>query len=86
MRLTARPDSSYANLNDSMVVQWRPLAKDGADLPAEYRVPRRAEQIVSMGETYDYEVVPERPGELRMEVRQAGLQGRLLVRAPVRVE
>ena len=86
VRLTARPDSSYANLSDSLVIAWRPLAKDGADLPAEYRVPRRAEQIVSMGETYDYEVVPERPGELRMEVRQAGPQGRLLVRAPVRVE
>jgi FtsP/CotA-like multicopper oxidase with cupredoxin domain len=86
VRLTARPDSSYPNLDDSLVVQWRPLAKDGADVPAEFRVPRRAEQIVTMGETYDYEVVPERRGELRLEVRQAGPQGRLLVRAAIRVE
>ncbi len=86
VRLTARPDSSYPNLSDSLVVQWQPLAKDGADLPAAARSPRRAEQIVSMGETYDYEVVPARRGELRLEVRQAGPQGRLLVRAPIRVE
>jgi hypothetical protein len=39
-----------------------------------------------MGETYDYEIVPARKGELRLEVRQAGQQGRLLVRAPIRVE
>jgi hypothetical protein len=84
--LTARPDSSFAILSDSLVVQWRQLAKDGADLPAEARAPRRAEQIVSMGETYDYEFVPERKGNLRLEVRNAGPTGRLLVRGPIRVE
>jgi hypothetical protein len=84
--LTARPDSSFAILSDSLVVQWRQLAKDGADLPAEASAPRRAEQIVSMGETYDYEFVPERKGNLRLEVRNAGPTGRLLVRGPIRVE
>ncbi len=83
--LTARPDSSFSNLRDSLVVQWRPLAKDGADLPAA-QLPRHAEQIVSMGETYDFELVPARRGDLRLEVRNAGPQGRLLVRAPIRVE
>jgi hypothetical protein len=39
-----------------------------------------------MGETYDFEFVPERRGNLRLEVRSPGPQGRLLVRAPIRVE
>jgi hypothetical protein len=38
-----------------------------------------------MGETYDFQFVPERRGNLRIEVRQAGPQGRLLVRAPILV-
>jgi FtsP/CotA-like multicopper oxidase with cupredoxin domain len=84
--LTARPDSSFGNVRDSLVTRWRPLAKDGADLPAAAQSSRPAEQIVSMGETYDYEFVPERKGNLRLEVRNAGPEGRLLVRAPIRVE
>jgi len=38
-----------------------------------------------MGETYDFELTPERTGTLRIEVR-GGLGGRLLARVPVRVE
>jgi hypothetical protein len=84
--LTARPDSSFANLRDTLVVNWRPVAKDGADLPISARKARIAKQIVAMGETYDFDFVPERRGELRIEVRAAGSRGRLLVRAPIRVE
>jgi len=84
--LTARPDSSLANLRDTLVVRWRPVAKDGADLPMAARRRAIARQIVSMGETYDFEFVPARRGELRLEVRAAGPRGRLLVRAPIRVE
>lgn len=47
---------------------------------------RPARHIVSMGETYDFEFVPEGRGNLRLEVRQLGPAGRLLVRAPIRVE
>ncbi len=85
VRLTARPDSAYATVPDSLVVRWRPIAKDGADLPMEARLPRPAEQIVSMGETYDFEFVPEQRGNLRLEVRTPR-PGRLVVRAPIRVE
>ena len=84
--LTARPDSSLANGRDTMVVQWRPLAKDGADIPELARTPRRARQIISMGETYDFEFVPRSTGNLRIEVRGGGPGGRLLARAPIRVE
>jgi hypothetical protein len=84
--LTSRPDSSFANLRDTMVVQWRQIAKDGADIPESARTMRLARQIISMGETYDFEIVPRERGNLRIEVRSLGGRGRLLVRVPVRIE
>jgi FtsP/CotA-like multicopper oxidase with cupredoxin domain len=83
--LTARPDSSLANLRDTLLVRWRPLAKDGADLPERDRTLRLAQQAVSIGETYDFEFVPLQRGQLRLEVRPPS-QGRLTVRVPLRVE
>jgi manganese oxidase len=85
IRLTARPDSVSSTGPDSMLVRWRPVAKDGADLPEAGRTARPAQQIVTMGETYDYEFTPERAGELRLEVRTPP-PGRLMVRTPIRVE
>jgi hypothetical protein len=75
-----------------MVVRWRPVAKDGADLPAAARGERVARQIVAMGETYDFEYTPVQRGTLRLEIRTAnpppgfGASGQLLVRVPIRVE
>lgn len=83
--LTARPDSSLANLRDTLLVRWRPLAKDGAELFEQERGLRPAAQFISIGETYDFEFRPEARGELRIEVRPPGT-GRLGVRVPVRVE
>jgi manganese oxidase len=83
--LTARPDSSLANLRDTMLVQWRSVAKDGADLPERDRTPHSATQVVSIGETHDVEFVPTRRGLLRLEVRPPSL-GVLTVRVPIRVE
>ncbi len=66
-------------------MQWRPLAKDGADLPAAARTLRPAKQMISIGETYDFEFLPERKGQLlRIEVRSSA--GVLNARVPVRVE
>jgi FtsP/CotA-like multicopper oxidase with cupredoxin domain len=84
--LTTRPDSSFANRPDSLVVQWRPVAKDGADLPASARTPKLARQLVSMGETYDFEYTPTSKGLMRIEVRPPGAAGSLLARIPIRVE
>lgn len=84
--LTARPDSSAANSPDSLVVQWTPIAKDGADLPPEARRPRLARQIVSMGETYDFSFTPPARGLWRIEVRGAGPNARLLARVPLRAQ
>ena len=65
-----------------MVVSWRPVAKDGFDLPGAMQVSRPARQVVSMGETYDFEYTPQQRGTLRLEVRTS----QLVVRVPIRVE
>jgi manganese oxidase len=54
------------------VVQWRPLAKDGADLPPPAQLVRRAEFIAGPGETMDFAYRPTTPGLLRLDVRQRG--------------
>ena len=84
--LTARRDSALTITRDTLVVRWRPVAKDGADLPESARTMRLARQIISMGETYDFEFVPVEKGNLRVEVRALVGNARLLVRAPIRVE
>jgi FtsP/CotA-like multicopper oxidase with cupredoxin domain len=44
---------------NSTVLSWRALAKDGADLPPNLAVDRRAEQRVSVGETFDFRFTPK---------------------------
>lgn len=48
-------------------VQWRAVAKDGADLPVQQATMRDSVQTISVGETYDFEFSPDAPGayELR---------------------
>ena len=80
--LTARPDSTLIGAKDTMIVNWRPVAKDGFDLPSGMQVPRPARQMISMGETYDFEYTPQHTGTLRLEVRT----GQLVIRVPIRVD
>jgi len=47
-------------------VKWRPLAKDGADLPLGHRALCTAQQTLSIGETYDFEFRPETAGQLTL--------------------
>ncbi|HXE83038.1 MAG TPA: multicopper oxidase domain-containing protein [Gemmatimonadales bacterium] len=82
--LTTRPDSALRLVNDTLLVRWRPVAKDGFDLPANQQLPRTARQIVSMGETYDFAYTPLRKGTLRLELR--GPDGKLIFRVPIRAE
>ncbi len=56
---------------DTSVVMWRPVAKDGADLPPAQRTPRRAFLMTGPGETADFTFTPTQPGDLRLEVRTA---------------
>jgi manganese oxidase len=85
--LTARPDSALDLDRDTMLVNWRPVAKDGYDLPPASRAPRPASQVISIGETYDFEFTPSKKGMLRLEVRGTGQPSLpLKVRVPIRVE
>ena len=48
--------------NNNQPIVWKPVAKDGADLPLNQQVARPAvRQTVSVGETYDFVVDPPSP-------------------------
>lgn len=65
---------AFAEAGKAPQIPGRSLAKDGADLPDGKRVLSPARRLVSIGETYGFEVTPDKPGELRLEVRSgAGL-------------
>ena len=65
---------SYSIVDSSGApVQWRAIAKDGWDLPAEQTTPKNAsEDYLSVGETRDYTFIPDKPGELYL--RAVGYQ------------
>jgi len=52
----------YSLRVDTALAQWRARAKDGADLPEGLRVMQPATLLVAVGETYDFEFMPSRPG------------------------
>jgi len=49
-------------LDGEKPLQWRAVAKDGADLPASQRTVRPAVQWMDPGEIYDYEFTPAAAG------------------------
>jgi hypothetical protein len=60
---------------------WKPLAKDGESLPAGQTSPRSARQLVTVGETYDFEIQPSRSQRLWLEVRRGS--GMWVLQAPI---
>ncbi|HWJ22231.1 MAG TPA: multicopper oxidase domain-containing protein [Gemmatimonadaceae bacterium] len=80
---TRRPNMRVELRRDTVVARWRPLAKDGAELPVSLQVARPARSPLAIGETLDVELTPDAPGELRVEARTA--PGALLGVLPVRV-
>ena len=78
-----RPSMIVRLFRDTSLVTWRPVAKDGMPIPPERASSRLAQQQMGNGETYDYEFVPNAPGDLRFTVWAAA--GPLLVTMPVRV-
>jgi FtsP/CotA-like multicopper oxidase with cupredoxin domain len=80
---TARSGMRMELHQGSEVMSWRVIAKDGAEIPPARRESRPARLPISIGETFDVEVLPTGPGELRLEARTAG--GVLLGVIPVRV-
>ena len=73
----------FSLLRDTIPVAWRVVAKDGADLPPAQALVRPAQQIIGVGEAYDFEFTPEEPGQLRLVVKD--LAGRTRVTGVVRV-
>ena len=67
---------------DSSLVTWRAVAKDGADLPPSQAV-AAGRLLTGPGETADFAVRVEEPGELRLEVDSPFAGWR--VEVPVRV-
>jgi FtsP/CotA-like multicopper oxidase with cupredoxin domain len=53
-------------------VQWRAIAKDGADLPPEVATMKSAEMGITIGETYDFEFESRTPAEFSLEVYLPG--------------
>ena len=54
-------------------VSWRPIAKDGQDLPAEQSLVKEASgDSITVGETRDYQFTPDKAGE--MYLRAASFQ------------
>ena len=70
-------------LAGALPVRWRAVAKDGADLPSAQAVEQDARQVVSIGETFDFEFEPAAKGDLRLEVLRPG--NRTLAVAEVQV-
>ncbi len=66
---------------DQMI--WKPVAKDGAALPPQQTAMRPARQLVSVGETYDFEIQPSLGQLLWLEVRRP--TGEWLVQARISV-
>ncbi|MES2522801.1 MAG: multicopper oxidase domain-containing protein [Gemmatimonadota bacterium] len=54
---------------DSALTEWRPVAKDGAALPASVRGSGPARAQLGIGETLDVELTPATTGDMRLEVR-----------------
>lgn len=64
--------------------QWVPIGKDGASIPESQRKPQMARQLVSVGETYDFELPPlQSAGPMWLEIRRGN--GELLLQWPVRL-
>ncbi|MFN2602835.1 MAG: multicopper oxidase domain-containing protein [Gemmatimonadaceae bacterium] len=58
----------YAIRRDTTVQTWRPVAKDGADLPPSAAVAQPASKRLGVGETFDAEFIAPEPGEYRLTI------------------
>jgi len=79
---TARPGLRVELRRDTSVIAWRPLARDGAELPERRKISRPAKQPLTIGQTMDFEVTPREPGDMQlMAIANQGFTlGTLLLR------
>jgi FtsP/CotA-like multicopper oxidase with cupredoxin domain len=70
---------------DSTPVTWRPMAKDGADLPPALSVARSARLLTGPGETADFELAFPKPDTLALSVSAPFTAKPWTVTIPVRI-
>jgi FtsP/CotA-like multicopper oxidase with cupredoxin domain len=73
---TSRPNVFMRLFREGALTTWRPVAKDGRDLPADQTADVPSEVQVGNGETYDFEFAPVAAGQHLFEIKGQG--GRLL--------
>ena len=69
---TFRPGMRMRLLRDSTLLEWRAVAKDGMDLPADQAITSPADIQMGNGETYDFDFAPSAAGDLHLDVTHAG--------------
>ena len=62
----ARPGLRVAMRQDSSLVRWKLLARDGAELPVQRQIEESADRLLTIGQTIDVELKPQRPGTMRL--------------------
>jgi FtsP/CotA-like multicopper oxidase with cupredoxin domain len=82
INITENNTGDVGLLDGDAPVEWIPIAKDAAPLPAVFRVRSPARVRTSVGETRDFEWTPTRRGDLRLEIRN---DGRLMTEQRVEV-
>lgn len=80
---TRRPRIRAEIWHDTTLVMWRPLAKDGADLPMRFQGAVPARTPISIGETMDFQLLPAAGTDWRLVVR--GLNGAVLSTTAIRM-
>jgi FtsP/CotA-like multicopper oxidase with cupredoxin domain len=69
---TRRPALRLELRGDSTLLPWRELARDGADFPESRRAARAAVYQISIGQTFDVEIMSNTSGDLHLDVRLGG--------------
>ena len=87
INITANDTEEIALSRDSTLIQWRPFAKDGAELPEAQTQARTARQRLGPGETYDYSFTPAAAGDLRLDAVVRGRASAIVgaLRVPIHV-
>jgi manganese oxidase len=68
MHLSPDDQKRVRLLSGDQPVAWRPVAKDGADLPPALARTGSADLTMGVGETYDFVWTPERTGDFTLRV------------------
>ena len=72
-------------VDETRVVRWIPLAKDGRDLPAPLQTEGPAVNAMTIGETRDFRFTPQHAGRMLLNVYDADNGGMLVGSQPIDV-